>query len=53
VIETYVQALRVTFFIIVGFVVLNTISGAFLEEHVLHDNIERRVEAAQAEEGEA
>ena len=53
IVETYVEALRVTFLIVIGFIVLNTISGAFLQEHVLHDNIERRAEAAQTEEGEA
>ena len=44
IIETYVQALRVVFLITVGFVFLNTLSGAMLEEHTLHDNLERRPE---------
>ena len=25
-----------------GFIVLNIVSGAFLEEHALHDNLERQ-----------
>jgi len=44
IIETYVQALRVVFLIVVGFVALNTVAGAMLEEHTLHDNLERRTE---------
>lgn len=42
--ETYVQALRVAFLMTVGFVVLNLLSGVMLEEHTLHDNLERRVD---------
>jgi len=44
IIETYVQALRVVFLITLGFVFLNTLSGAMLEEHTLHENLERRPE---------
>lgn len=47
VIETYVQALRVVFAFTVGFVLLNLISGAMLDEHTLHDNIERRIERSE------
>lgn len=32
IIETYVQALRVVFLMTVGFVVLNTLAGAMLQE---------------------
>ena len=42
--DTYVQALRVVFLLTVGFVFLNTLSGVFLDEHTLHDNLERRLE---------
>ena len=58
VIDTYVQALRVVFLITVGFVFLNTLAAAMLEEHTLHDNLERRSETArndtnaQEEDGE-
>jgi hypothetical protein len=44
IVETYVQALRVAFLMTVGFVVLNLLSGVMLEEHTLHDNLERRVD---------
>jgi hypothetical protein len=49
IVETYVQALRVVFLVTVGFVVLNAVAGAMLEEHTLHDNLERRVGAASSE----
>jgi hypothetical protein len=41
IIETYVQALQVVFMMTVGFVFLNAIAGAMLDEHTLHDNLER------------
>ena len=41
IVDTYVQALRVVFLMTVGFVFLNTLSGALLQEHTLHDNLER------------
>jgi len=47
VIQTYVQALQVVFALTVGIVLLNLISGAMLDEHTLHDNIERRIEASE------
>lgn len=47
--ETYVQALRVAFLMTVGFVVLNFLSGVMLEEHTLHDNLERRVDNGENE----
>ena len=50
--ETYVQALRVVLLMTVGFVVLNFLSGAMLEEHTLHDNLERRADNGNCE-GEA
>jgi hypothetical protein len=50
VIQTYVQALRVVFALTVVFVLLNLISGAMLEEHTLHDNIERTVQNEETEE---
>jgi hypothetical protein len=49
IVETYVQALRVSFLMIVGFVVLNLIAGAMLEEHTLHDNLERRTDNSESE----
>jgi hypothetical protein len=52
IIETYVQALRVVFLITVGFVFLNTLAGAMLEEHTLHDNLERRRVEAEASDSE-
>ena len=36
------QALRVVFLMTLGFVGLNFLSGVMLEEHTLHDNLERR-----------
>jgi len=42
IVETYVQALRVVFLMTLGFVGLNFLSGVMLEEHTLHDNLERR-----------
>jgi hypothetical protein len=42
IIDTYVQALRIVFSMTVGFVFLNAIAGSLLEEHKLHDNLERR-----------
>jgi hypothetical protein len=42
IIDTYVQALRIVFLMTVGFVFLNAIAGSLLEEHKLHDNLERR-----------
>jgi hypothetical protein len=54
VIETYVQAIRVVFLMTVGFVLLNALCGAFLEEHTLHDNLERsttqRVDGEESQE---
>lgn len=47
IIETYVQALQVVFLIVVGFVALNTLAGAFLQEYTLHDNLERRTEGSE------
>ena len=44
IVETYVQALRVALLTTVGFVVLNFLSGVMLEEHTLHDNLERRAD---------
>lgn len=41
IVDTYVQALRVVFLMTVGFVFLNTLSGALLKEHTLHDNLDR------------
>ena len=41
VIDTYVDALRVVFLVTLGFVLLNFLSGMMLEEHTLHDNLER------------
>lgn len=50
IIDTYVQALRVVFLMTVGFVFLNTLAGALLDEHTLHDNLERRrIEAEESE----
>ena len=50
IVDTYVQALRVVFLITVGFVVLNFFSGLMLEEHTLHDNLERLSEETDREE---
>ena len=47
IVQTYVQALRVVFVLTVGFVLMNLISGAMLDEHTLHDNIERRTEVSE------
>jgi hypothetical protein len=52
IIETYVQALRMVFILTIGFVVLNVLAGAILDEHTLHDNLERRVEPAEDEQEE-
>jgi hypothetical protein len=49
IVETYVQALRVVFLMTVGFVVLNFLSGVMLEEHILHDNLERRPDDGENE----
>jgi hypothetical protein len=49
IIQTYVSALRMVFALTVGFVLLNMIAGAFLEEYTLHDNLERRLEAESVE----
>jgi hypothetical protein len=49
IIETYVQALRVVFLMTVGFVFLNAIAGSMLEEHHLHDNLERRAVETESE----
>ena len=49
IVETYVQALRVVFLMTLGFVVLNGICGAMLEEHTLHDNLERREDCNESE----
>jgi hypothetical protein len=49
IIEIYVRALRVVFLMTVGFVCLNTIAGSFMEEHHLHDNLERRANEAETE----
>lgn len=49
IIDTYVQALQVVFMITVGFVLLNAVAGSLLEEHTLHDNIERRAEGSESE----
>jgi hypothetical protein len=49
IVETYVQALRVVFLMTIGFVVLNFFSGLMLEEHTLHDNLERRSEETERE----
>ena len=51
IVETYVQALRVVFLIIVGFVLLNALSGAMLKEHTLYDNLDR-VEVRRENENE-
>ena len=47
--ETYVQALRAVFLMTVGFVVLNFLSGLMLDEHTLHDNLERRADNGESE----
>jgi hypothetical protein len=49
IIETYVQALQVVFMMTVGFVFLNAISGAMLDEHTLHDNLERRPDESSSD----
>jgi UPF0716 family protein affecting phage T7 exclusion len=50
IIDTYVQALRIVFLMTISFVFLNTVAGAMLEEHTLHDNLERRREEAEESE---
>lgn len=50
IIETYIQALRVSFLMTVGFAFLNLLSGAMLEEHTLHDNLERTTDNAENEQ---
>jgi hypothetical protein len=49
IIDIYVKAMRVVFLMTVGFVILNTIAGSFMEEHHLHDNLERRADAGETE----
>ena len=50
IVETYVQALRVVFLMTLGFVILNFLSGAMLQEHTLHDNLERRADNGENED---
>ena len=42
IIATYVQALQIVFLMTVGFVLMNAVAGSMLDEHTLHDNLERR-----------
>jgi hypothetical protein len=50
IVETYVQALRIVFLMTLGFVGLNFLSGLMLEEHTLHDNLERRADIHEGED---
>lgn len=50
IVETYVQALRVVFLMTLGFVIFNFLSGAMLQEHTLHDNLERRADNGENED---
>lgn len=36
----------------IGFVFLNTLAGAMLDEHTLHDNLERRRDEAEESSSE-
>ena len=49
IIETYVQALKVVFWITVGIVVVNGVVVSMLGEHHLHDNLERRPAEGESE----
>ena len=42
VIESYVNALRGVWVVVLGFAVLSTISSFFIKEHVLHDTLDRK-----------
>jgi hypothetical protein len=50
IIETYVQALRVVFLMTVGFVVLNTLAGAMLQERKYRERLADESEIRDNEE---
>lgn len=49
IIATYVQALQIVFLMTVGFVLMNAVAGSMLDEHTLHDNLERRSDVSSSD----